>query len=170
MAMNDLGPAERFAGGAIGEPGHRNFYLQVTADGETLTFPCEKQEVAALATQSLELLDLGAIEIDDEAVARIAAEGLELITIDDERFRIGGIRIGVLESGLISIELDPTEDTEDTEDTDDGVHFVLSPEQLKAMSLVALRVVEAGRPICPRCQLPEDPEGHRCPSVNGHHR
>ncbi|MPZ52377.1 MAG: DUF3090 family protein [Acidimicrobiia bacterium] len=164
MAMTDLGPAERFAGGAIGEPGHRTFHIQVVIDGETLNFPCEKQEMAALATQSLELLELGVIELDDEVVATIAATGLELVDIDGEVFRVGGIRIGVLESGLISIELDPTEEGAD------GVRFLVSPEQLKAMSLIALRVVEAGRPICPRCQLPEDPEGHRCPAVNGNHR
>ena len=27
--------------------------------------------------------------------------------------------------------------------------------------------VAAGRPICPRCSLPIDPDGHVCPALNG---
>jgi uncharacterized repeat protein (TIGR03847 family) len=34
----------------------------------------------------------------------------------------------------------------------------------------ALRVVAAGRPPCPLCSLPLDPEGHICPRQNGHRR
>jgi len=31
-------------------------------------------------------------------------------------------------------------------------------------------VVAAGRPPCPLCGNPLDPEGHVCPRQNGHHR
>ncbi|MBV9291748.1 MAG: DUF3090 family protein, partial [Frankiales bacterium] len=32
----------------------------------------------------------------------------------------------------------------------------------------ALRVVAAGRPPCPLCGNPLDPQGHVCPRQNGH--
>jgi uncharacterized repeat protein (TIGR03847 family) len=31
-------------------------------------------------------------------------------------------------------------------------------------------VVAAGRPPCPLCSNPLDPEGHICPRLNGYHR
>ena len=31
-------------------------------------------------------------------------------------------------------------------------------------------VVAAGRPPCPLCGFPLDPEGHICPRLNGYHR
>ena len=34
----------------------------------------------------------------------------------------------------------------------------------------ALEVVAAGRPPCPLCTLPLDPEGHVCPRQNGYRR
>ncbi|WP_225805177.1 DUF3090 family protein, partial [Streptomyces sp. NK15101] len=34
----------------------------------------------------------------------------------------------------------------------------------------ALDVVNAGRPPCPLCSLPLDPEGHVCPRQNGYRR
>ena len=41
--------ADAFATGAIGTPGERTFYMQVRADGRTVSVKCEKQQVAALA-------------------------------------------------------------------------------------------------------------------------
>ena len=56
------------------------------------------------------------------------------------------------------------------QDTDEeqSVEFSVTRVQLRAMALLALDTVHSGRPICPKCHLPEDPEGHHCPSTNGH--
>ena len=56
----------------------------------------------------------------------------------------------------------------DLDDDGESASFDLTSEQLRAMALVALDAVHSGRPICPRCHLPEDPDGHDCPSSNGH--
>ena len=69
--MRDLGPAEEFVAGALGEPGQRHFYLQITAATETLWFPAEKQQIAALGSQALTLLRAAGIEADEDAVAAI---------------------------------------------------------------------------------------------------
>ena len=45
----DFENADAFATGAIGTPGERTFYMQVRADGRTVSVKCEKQQVAALA-------------------------------------------------------------------------------------------------------------------------
>ncbi|HEY7563515.1 MAG TPA: DUF3090 family protein [Acidimicrobiia bacterium] len=161
MAVDELGPAERFAAGAIGRPGSRRFYLEVTTGGAVHTFPCEKNQVAALAVQGLQLLTIAGIEPDDDAVDRLLGDGLEISEPEAPRFRIGSIGLAVNPSEFLLITLG-------SEDEGESASFVVSPEQFRAMAIAAARVVAAGRPICPRCQLPEDPDGHFCPSVNGH--
>ncbi len=161
MAVRDLGPAEEFVAGAIGEPGRRRFYLQVTAGGVTVWLAAEKQQVAALATQALALLDAAEIAPDKSAVEALKAS-LVVTEPAEESFQVGGIQVAVMESELIALVVT-------SPDEDQAVRFVVAPEQLRAMAEVALGVVASGRPMCPRCQLPEDPEGHRCPAVNGHH-
>jgi len=162
MAVEDLGLAERFAAGATGRPGARRFFLEVTTRGTAHSFPCEKGQVAELASQGLQLLILAGLDSDQQAVEHLIASGLEIAEPEEPRFRIGSIGVAVNPNELISITLSSV-------DEDESATFVVSPEQFRAMALVAVEVVAAGRPICPRCQLPEDPDGHRCPSVNGHH-
>jgi uncharacterized repeat protein (TIGR03847 family) len=165
MAIEDLGPAERFVAGAIGEPGSRIFFLQVTAGGATHSLVAEKEQIAALATQGISVLDTNDINADPEAVDRIVEAGMDLADPGPEggRFRVGEISLGMAESELLTVIIESTED-------DDGVQFVIAPEQFMAMATVALQVVAAGRPSCPWCSLPMDPDGHACPARNGHNR
>ena len=162
MPVEDLGPAERLAAGAIGQPGQRRFFLEVTAGGKVHSFPCEKSQVAELAQQGLQLLAVASLEPDEEAVQRLVQSRLPIIDPEEPKFRIGSIGVAVHLSEFLSITFSSTDD-------EDSATFVVTPEQFRAMALVAVEVVAAGRPICPRCGLPEDPDGHRCPSVNGHH-
>ena len=162
MPVEDLGPAERLAAGAIGQPGQRRFFLEVTAGGKVHSFPCEKSQVAELAQQGLQLLTVASLEPDEEAVQRLVQSRLPVIDPEEPKFRIGSIGVAVHLSEFLSITFSSTDD-------EDSATFVVTPEQFRAMALVAVEVVAAGRPICPRCGLPEDPDGHRCPSVNGHH-
>lgn len=159
--MRDLGPAEQFVASALGEPGNRHFYLQVTASGETVWLHAEKQQVSALGSQSLTLLASADIEADDEVVAALKSD-LVLQEPENEIFAVGDIQLAVLESEMIAVSITSSEDE------DEAVRFLVVPEQIQAMAEVALDVVAAGRPICPHCHLPEDPTGHRCPATNGH--
>jgi uncharacterized repeat protein (TIGR03847 family) len=38
--------------------------------------------------------------------------------------------------------------------------------QVRAMAARSAAIVAAGRPPCPLCELPMDPDGHRCPRWN----
>ncbi|HJU81247.1 MAG TPA: DUF3090 family protein [Acidimicrobiia bacterium] len=162
MALEDLGPAERFAAGALGPPGSRRFFVEVTASGVVRSFPCEKTQVAELAEQGLRMLSAAGIEIDEQAVENLVATGLEVGEPEQPSFRIGSIGVAIERSEFITVVLGSTEG-------ENEVRFVITAEQFRAMALIAARVVASGRPLCPRCQLPMDPEGHRCPSSNGHH-
>ncbi|HKX74974.1 MAG TPA: DUF3090 family protein [Acidimicrobiia bacterium] len=162
MAVENLGPAERFAAGAIGAPGKRTFYLEVTASAVSHWFLCEKDQVAELAEQGLQLLIASGLSPDQEAVGHLIRSGLEVREPDQPRFRIGSIGVGITQNEFLTLQIGEVEG-------DDSVTFLVTPEQFQAMAVVALQVVASGRPICPRCGLPEDPEGHNCPWVNGHH-
>jgi uncharacterized repeat protein (TIGR03847 family) len=162
MTLEDLGPADRFAAGAIGLPGARRFFLEVAAAGTVHSFPIEKGQVAELASQGLQLLILAGLSSDDQSVESLVSSGLSIDDPIEPRFRVGSIGVTINSGESLSITLGSV-------DEDESTTFVVSAEQFRAMALVAVGVVAAGRPICPRCQLPEDPEGHRCPWVNGHH-
>ena len=45
---------------------------------------------------------------------------------------------------------------------------MLTGAQARSFAKRALDVVSAGRPPCPLCSLPLDPEGHVCPRQNGY--
>lgn len=165
MAIEDLGPAEHLVAGAVGEPGQRRFYLQIVTGGHTTSLLAEKEQVAALAQQGLVILADRNISAEQEAVDRLVAGGLPLEDPGEgnERFRVGDISISLGGAELLTVEITSVE-------ADDGVSFVIAPEQLRAMAQVALEVVRRGRPLCPWCQLPMNPDGHQCPARNGHHR
>lgn len=165
MALDDLGPAERIVAGAVGPPGNRRFYFQILAGGTLVSLLAEKEQVSALAEQGLAVLRSRGIESEQDAVERIVGTGLAVEDPGEgnERFRVGEIAIGLGSSDLLTIQIDSVED-------DDGLVFVIAPEQFEAMARVALEVVEQGRPTCPWCRLPMDPDGHECPARNGHHR
>jgi uncharacterized repeat protein (TIGR03847 family) len=58
----------------------------------------------------------------------------------------------------------------ETEEGPPALRVLLTAEMARAFIQRAQRVVAAGRPPCPLCALPLDPEGHICPRQNGHRR
>jgi hypothetical protein len=117
--------------------------------------------MAVLATQGLAALEEAGIDTDETAVSQILQSGLAVSDPVQPRLRVGSIALGIAASELITV-------TVESVDGDDGVSFVVAPEQFRAMALAALQAVAGGRPICPRCRLPIDPDGHDCPAGNGH--
>ena len=160
MAIEELGPAERLTAGAIGRPGSREFYLQVTAGGVDHWLMAEKQQVSVLASEGIRILDEHEVEYDEEAVRRITDGGLELREPDEDAIecRVGEVSMSLTET-LLTLTIASA-------DEDRSISFVVAPEQFRAMAKVALEVVAKGRPICRWCRLPMDPDGHECPARN----
>ncbi|MGH8245184.1 MAG: DUF3090 family protein, partial [Gammaproteobacteria bacterium] len=48
------------------------------------------------------------------------------------------------------------------------VRFWATRSQARAMARWGVEIVSRGRPICPQCGQPMEPEGHFCPKKNGH--
>jgi uncharacterized repeat protein (TIGR03847 family) len=185
-------PPDRFIAGTVGLPGRRTFYLQASASGRTTSVALEKAQVEALAERIDELLDevvrrsggnapvpaVAPAEVDD-------TEPLE--TPVEEEFRVGtmalawdgdGERMVVEAQAVVELEADSDEDLADAEerllqDDENGPPMLrvrLDGTMARAFAKRALEVVNAGRPPCPLCSLPLDPEGHVCPRQNGYRR
>ena len=67
-------------------------------------------------------------------------------------------------------EIDPDEDDDEDEDGPDLLRVRMTADAARLFVVRAARVVAAGRPPCPLCGAPLDPQGHICPRRNGRPR
>jgi uncharacterized repeat protein (TIGR03847 family) len=177
---------DRFVAGTVGQPGERTFYLQATDGSRLLSIALEKIQVAALAEKLDELLDeVRRRQGADSTIPPVVPPELEdvapLGTPIEEEFRAGTLALAWDdESSTVLIEaqsVDPAAAEGVAEQADEpqvGAEFTgdllrvrLQPAAARAFAKRALRVVAAGRPPCPLCGNPLDPEGHICPRQNG---
>jgi uncharacterized repeat protein (TIGR03847 family) len=170
----ELGPVDRITAGAVGEPGHRTFYLQARAGERLVTVLVEKQQVELLAASILEIL-----ERVGEEVGEGPGEGeMELEGPLEPEWRVGRLAIGYAEDrDLIMLEIEEMvpEAEEGEEPPQDAVEpasirMWATKEQMLALSRHGAAVAARGRPRCTFCDNPIDPEGHTCPAMNGHGR
>jgi uncharacterized repeat protein (TIGR03847 family) len=177
--MHEFDPPERFVAGTVGEPGARTFFLQARSGQRMVSVALEKQQVAVLAERIDELLDeVMASTGNDTLIPAVAPVGLDdsdpLEQPIDEQFRAGTMTLswdpGI---GRVVIEVFPlTDATDEEEDREPEEVFVVRLEAGPARAFVkrAVLVIEAGRPDCPFCGNPIDPDGHLCVRANGFRR
>jgi uncharacterized repeat protein (TIGR03847 family) len=180
----DLSEAEWATVGTVGEPGRRTFYLQARQGSEQVTLKLEKQQVAALSQFVGEILsDLPAPEsvlADDdlELVEPLLAEwvvGSIQLAYDSDADRVFVVaEEAIVEEGDSEEEL-PLEPPLEASIPDAGrpddqgvARLGLTRSQAAALVRRGWNLVQAGRPACPLCGNPMDPEGHSCPRTNGH--
>ena len=176
-------PPERFVAGTVGVPGQRTFFLQARSGARSTSVALEKSQVELLAERVDELLDevlrLSGGEAAVPAVAPAVLEDLEPLEAPvTEEFRVGALALGWDgDDDRVVIEAHGPGDAEDLpdvgEDVDDGADVLrvrLTAAAARAFTKRSLAVVSAGRPPCPFCSQPLDPEGHICPRANGYRR
>ena len=193
MPLFDYDPPERFVTGTVGEPGQRTFFLQARGDGQVTSVALEKQQVAVLAERVEELLDEVVRRTGGTApVPAIApADQIDNDPLDvpiEEDFRVASMSLtwdG--ERELVIIECrevaEPDDDELQDDDTapgaddlnltaDEGsiLRVAITGLQARVFAHRAAAVVAQGRPPCPFCGNPLDPEGHICPRANGYRR
>jgi uncharacterized repeat protein (TIGR03847 family) len=175
---------DRFITGTVGMPGERVFYLQAEKSSQITTVVLEKNQVALLCERMDALLDqLQQSEaVSDDLIPDTHNESsLDLAPLNSpvlEEFRVGTIAIGFhSEKRLITIEAHQDTgglDVPDLESQDlmgpNLLRVRITPEQARNFAERGRRLVSAGRPPCPFCQLPLDPQGHICPRANGYRR
>jgi uncharacterized repeat protein (TIGR03847 family) len=187
MPVFDYDPPERFVTGTVGEPGQRTFFLQARGGGQVTSVALEKQQVAILAERVEELLDEVVRRSGGTAPVPALAppDQIDNEPLDvpiEEDFRVASMSLtwdG--ERDVVIIEChEVAEDDEDDADEDPGVdadvprgsvlRVSISGAQARVFAHRAAAVVAQGRPPCPFCGNPLDPQGHICPRANGYRR
>lgn len=161
----DLNPVSRLTIGALGEPGHRTFFLQGRQGATLVTLAGEKEQMTSLGQGISDLLTrLGE---PPDAPSTSSPYDLALEEPFEPLFRIGQLGLGYDQESerlvIVAYALAPEEQTEV-----DVVRFWADRAQMRALSRHVTEVASAGRPICVLCGRPIDPEGHFCPRRNGH--
>jgi uncharacterized repeat protein (TIGR03847 family) len=170
-------PATRFIVSAIGEPGQRQFFLQVKSDAGLNAVTLEKGQVAALAERLEELIrELRRGKLAD------ASELTHPVTLDEDPMELpieSDFTVGVIgiswDSNFVVINIQAAAGDDDLliDDIDYGPDLIIAQlkiHQVKGFCQRAKAVVTAGRAQCPFCALPVDPLGHLCPRANGYRR
>lgn len=172
---------DRFVAGTVGQPGSRTFYLQAVHDTRVISVMLEKQQVAVLA----ERIDALLAEVNRRFGTPIPPETDDvgdlrpLVTPVDAEFRVGTMGLGWdSEAQTIVVELlavsegefDASVVLDDAEEGPDAVRVFLTPESAREFAARSNRVISAGRPPCPLCDEPLDPDGHICVRTNGYRR
>ena len=175
-------PPERFVAGTVGRPGDRTFFLQARDGPRVVSIVLEKVQVAVLADRLGELLsELERRGVAAAEAAKAAASSDDTAPLDEplnEAFRAGSLTLGwdgdaeriLVEARAQSEdgeEIDPDEDDDEDEDGPDLLRVLMTPDTARTFVARAARIVAAGRPPCPLCGAPLDPQGHICPRRNG---
>ena len=171
---------DRFIAGTVGQPGNRTFYLQAVQENRVVSVLCEKQQVAVLAERIGALLAEVERRFGTPMPPEADVEDLNpLVMPIDAEFQVGTMGLGWdAEAQNVVVELLAVSDTEfdasvildDAEDGPDAVRVFLSPESARQFAARSHRVISAGRPPCPLCDEPLDPDGHLCVRTNGYRR
>jgi uncharacterized repeat protein (TIGR03847 family) len=185
--VHGFDPPERFVAGTVGEPGQRTFFLQARSGAHLVSVALEKQQVAALAERIDELLDEvmasqgGAATVP--AVAPLDLEDAEPLEQPiEEEFRAGTMTLSwdpadarvVIEvfpfSEAAVVSPDQVEEDFEEPEPDELLLVRIPAGAARAFVKRATQVLGAGRPSCPFCGSPVDPEGHLCVRMNGFRR
>jgi uncharacterized repeat protein (TIGR03847 family) len=169
---------DRFIADAVGQPGSRTFYLQACEHDRRVTVVLEKVQVALMAERLVDLLE--AIRERGVELPPVESGDDDTAPLDEpimEAFRVGTIAMGwdvgrgraMIETrSVVEDDEDPPEVEDDDPDGPDLVRVFLDAPAVYAFARRAARAVAGGRPPCPICGEPLDPQGHLCPRRNGY--
>ena len=162
---------DHFTAGAVGPPGQRAFYLQSRDAGRLITLKVEKEHVRALAEY------LGGLLARVKCAPGAARGAAELLEPLEAAWDVGSLAVGYDESQdrvvveaseLIEADEAEEESAPAPEPEPAMARFRITRAQAAAFVERANELMKGGRPTCPVCSRPMDPEGHVCPRANGH--
>jgi uncharacterized repeat protein (TIGR03847 family) len=168
----ELRPVGHITTDAIGPAGKRAFYIQAWKDDRTITLSCEKTQIQSLAVGVEQFLaDVNTKYADlPDASAEYDEDQMHVHPPLDPMFRIGQLGLGYdPDADLVALELRELLEGEDSKADDQTVvRLWCTRSQIRALANWGLEIAARGRPLCPQCGQPMDPEGHFCAKKNGH--
>lgn len=167
----DLRPVNHIVADAIGPPGKRVFYLQGWQNDRMVTLIVEKIQIQSLAVGVEQFLTEIREKFPElvEASADYIEDKMRINPPVDPLFRVGEIGLGYdAENDLVVLVTRELVSEGENPEEASVVRFWCTRSQIRAMAHWGVVVASRGRPICPQCGEPMDPEGHFCPKKNGH--
>jgi len=165
----DLGDVAVFTAGAVGPPGQRTFYLQARTGQSSVAWKVEKQQVAALGEFLQRMLsDLPQPDAVPDESTVVLVEPVEA------QWPVGSLGVAYdSDEDRILVAADELVETDEEGNPAPGVEQATARVRItrgQALAFVATaeRLMEGGRPPCPLCGRPMNPDGHICPRTNGH--
>lgn len=177
---HDFGHAELVDAEAIGQPGERRFRIFARSPRGTASLWLEKEQLAELARAIDQLLSVGAEIPVLRTEVQVPTPSLPSAPDDfpahpDVEFQVGQMQIGLDEEhGVLVLRASPIELVEPEGDSEAAVaddaafSAYMSRGQADRLATHIIAVVGAGRPRCPLCGMPMQPE-HVCEKQNGFH-
>ena len=162
---------DRFVAGTVGQPGERQFFLQVRHDRKIVSAALEKAQLLAMAKRIDLLTKQIAKENPNRKVVNFVRDDNPLETPVENDFTVGAISL-VWNEALEKLCVELYAINEEQSDDEEIAELVLYVDlhQAQAFAARSVNVVNAGRLPCPFCAIPIDPRGHLCPRANGYKR
>jgi uncharacterized repeat protein (TIGR03847 family) len=158
----DFGTARGIDARAHGEPGARTFQLRIVGSNyESASLWMEKQQMQALSLALTQVLtQMGRPNRDSEAISSFP-DGA------DHDFRVGRMAIG-FDPSTGTVVLHVFDIGREEEEQEPDVQVRVTSDACASLNTSLHEIIAAGRPQCPLCGVPLDPEGHACVRSNGH--
>ena len=156
----EIPDVDHLTAGAIGPPGQRIFYLQAGQGSQVVSLRLEKTQVAALVAY------LAGMLADMPPPGEIPSTGMDLIEPVVAEWVVASLGVTYDEEAdrVVIMAEELVEEGEEAA----RARISATRERVAALSVRGAEAVAAGRPPCPLCGLPLDPDGHTCPRLNGH--
>ncbi len=145
--LYEFDPVTHITAGALGEPGHRTFYIQAERGLDRLTLLCEKEQVLALAEAIDEMLNNLEKEFSLSRLEEVTFDEVEMTIKEpvEPVFRVGSMGLGYDAERdrilLVAQELLAEEESRDPLE----VRLFADREKMQVLGSYARTVVEKGR-------------------------
>ncbi len=167
----DVNPVDFITTDAVGKPGERVFYLQATSRNNIYTLLVEKIQIQSLASGLEEFFaDLAKNfpSLPPQADSFIEDQ-MHIHEPPEPLFRVGDMGIAYDEDAdRVILMVREILSREQLPEDVSVIRFWCTRDQMSRLGLWSAELASRGRPICPLCGQPMDPEGHFCPKKNGH--
>ena len=148
---------------ALGEPGRRTFRILVDSGNSSALLWLEKDQLFQLAMAVKQVL----ISMSGEPLGVDAEPGEpEASRSTYLEFMVSKLSLGFDgNNGRLVID---AHDAQSGDDDPATLRVWGNQDQFNEFADQAIRVCAAGRPLCPLCAQPINPDGHKCARSNGH--
>jgi uncharacterized repeat protein (TIGR03847 family) len=141
----NLNPVEYITVGTIGPKGRRVFHLQAGFEGKLVSFTIEKEQARALSQAINEFIEDLDQRLDVQTEVQMSALDMDLREPIQPLFRVARFSLGYDENEKMVIVI-AQELALNDEEEGGVVRMWCTREQVYALSIQAMDMVEAGRP------------------------